>query len=811
MYPVAGTPPVDGEGSSLTGNLIGYSTSPATTLTITTQPHNATITAGFPTNFVVAATTDSAVEPTYQWKRNGVNIPGATSPTLGLTPTAADNNAVYTVVVSVPGTALTQTSAPATLTVQTPVFASGFLKREFYQGATRAQVENGTAGAATSVGALSSFETPTNIGSNFAERVSGFFIPPADDDYVFFIASDDDSDLFLSTDNTPANKHLIAREPQWNGVRVWNGVDDKRSDLFTGTQWPDGAGGVQNTIHLLQGQRYYIEAVHAEGGGGDNLAVTVVTAAEAAAGMPANNDAPTLTGSKIGFEVPSSTITITQPPSSVTVQENRTATFTVAATTDSLFGNSSLAYQWQRNGVNIAGANSSTYATPLLALSNNNDKYTVVVSGPGATSVTSAQATLTVIVDDQPPILLAAGAVKRGAGIEIGLGFDESLGAASAGTIGNYSLSKGAVTAVRFEPYATPTDPVAPVVIKGAVVLETSGLASGDNVTVTVKNVADLKGNPIPAAGVTKSFTVGKMTWVGIGGNDYQEGLLPTGWDQDPAKYYDDAVALKSDSDFDLISGGTQNWNNYDEVTFAYEEITGDFDRIMRVEYQDPSSQWARAGIMARTSLDASVSRDAATTTSPMGAAMIIRVNPVVQWNGTAGNNSHEWVYRDAVGGNYANSGGGGAPTYPTAWIRLQKVGTLFTGFRSSDGQTWVNIGTHDWSVAKDVDGNPLDVSHLYVGPYFGPELNNNDSWHIGHSVVAKFRDYGPFATVGVINITAVTLASNNITINWTGGGTLEWTTALTPNATWTSTNDSDGSYSEAASTAATKYFRVRQ
>jgi hypothetical protein len=53
-------------------------------------------------------------------------------------------------------------------------------------------------------------------------------------------------------------------------------------------------------------------------------------------------------------------------------------------------------------------------------------------------------------------------------------------------------------------------------------------------------------------------------------------------------------------------------------------------------------------------------------------------------------------------------------------------------------------------------------------------------------------------------------LSGNNINITWTNGGTLEWTSALAPGATWTSTNDSDGSYSEAINTAQNKFFRVR-
>jgi hypothetical protein len=50
---------------------------------------------------------------------------------------------------------------------------------------------------------------------------------------------------------------------------------------------------------------------------------------------------------------------ITMQPVSQTITAGQTATFTVAAT-----GSTPLAFQWQRNDVNISGANSSTYTTP---------------------------------------------------------------------------------------------------------------------------------------------------------------------------------------------------------------------------------------------------------------------------------------------------------------------------------------------------------------------------------------------------------------------------------------------------------------
>src|SRR5206468_1032784 len=137
-------------------------------------------------------------------------------------------------------------------------------------------------------------EAPTGQGVNYAERLSTIFTPAQTGNYVFFIASDDDSDLFLSLDASPSLKHLIAQETSWSNSREWvsssggSVVASKRSDQFTGTTWPGG-----NTIHLIAGTGYYLEADHHQGGGGDDLAVTFKLSTEA---NPANGTAPRLAG-----------------------------------------------------------------------------------------------------------------------------------------------------------------------------------------------------------------------------------------------------------------------------------------------------------------------------------------------------------------------------------------------------------------------------------------------------------------------------------------------------------------------------------
>jgi PA14 domain-containing protein len=65
-------------------------------------------------------------------------------------------------------------------------------------------------------------------------------------------------------------------------------------------------------------------------------------------------------------------------------------------------------------------------------------------------------------------------------------------------------------------------------------------------------------------------------------------------------------------------------------------------------------------------------------------------------------------------------------------------------------------------------------------------------------------------AITAVPQIANIGKTGNSVTITWINGGTLEWTAALAGATTqWTSTGDTDGSYTETV--AGTKYFRVRQ
>jgi hypothetical protein len=160
---------------SLTG--IGSTTS-AVAPSITTQPASRTVTAGQTAAFTVAATGTAPL--TYQWKKNGAAISGATSSSY-TTPatTSSDSGAQFTVVVS--NSAGSITSNPATLTVSAAAVAPSITKQPVSQTVTAGQTAafavaaTGTApltyqwkknGAAISGATSSSYTTPATTSSD---------------------------------------------------------------------------------------------------------------------------------------------------------------------------------------------------------------------------------------------------------------------------------------------------------------------------------------------------------------------------------------------------------------------------------------------------------------------------------------------------------------------------------------------------------------------------------------------------------------------------------------------------------------------
>ena len=96
-------------------------------------------------------------------------------------------------------------------------------------------------------------------------------------------------------------------------------------------------------------------------------------------------------------------LVIWKQPATTVVAVGETATFTVEA---NLAGSTEgLTYQWQKGGVNIAGATGASYTTPPAVAGDNGTKYRVIVRAPDGQTVTSAEANMRIIgpVGQTPP------------------------------------------------------------------------------------------------------------------------------------------------------------------------------------------------------------------------------------------------------------------------------------------------------------------------------------------------------------------------------------------------------------------------
>ncbi len=94
--------------------------------------------------------------------------------------------------------------------------------------------------------------------------------------------------------------------------------------------------------------------------------------------------------------------TIAQPPQSQTIAAGQPVTFTVGAN-----GTPPFSYQWQRNTVNIAGANAASYTIPAVAAGDNGAQFRCVVTNAFG-NATSNSATLTVTSNTPPSPVINA-------------------------------------------------------------------------------------------------------------------------------------------------------------------------------------------------------------------------------------------------------------------------------------------------------------------------------------------------------------------------------------------------------------------
>jgi hypothetical protein len=271
-----------------------------------------------------------------------------------------------------------------------------------------------------SVSYIDSFETPVDVLDNYGVQLQALLVPPLTSDYTFYVNSDDEGALYLSADENPTNKILIAREPQRNPPRNWiNGANQASRGI--------PPANISAPVHLEGGRKYYLEALMKEGEGGDNLAV----AWRIPGGVAIQNGVEPIVGKYLLARRSVGRPTVVLSPQSQSVTELQAITFSILVD-----GSSPLSFQWFKNGELIAGATSPTYTLPAAPFSDNGAVFTVSVSNASG-SATSNGAVLTVNAETTPPILVRARSVTLE---KVEVTFSEPVTQGTATNRANYAI-----------------------------------------------------------------------------------------------------------------------------------------------------------------------------------------------------------------------------------------------------------------------------------------------------------------------------------------------------------------------------------
>ena len=139
---------------------------------------------------------------------------------------------------------------------------SGTILREWWTGIPGTAVSDLTSsgnypGHPSGRELITSLQGPTNWADNYGTRIRGYLHPPAGGNYTFWIASDANSELWLSPDDNPSHISKIAYVAGDTNSRQWDKYGSQQS----------------SPISLAKGGKYYIEVLHKEADGNDNIAV----------------------------------------------------------------------------------------------------------------------------------------------------------------------------------------------------------------------------------------------------------------------------------------------------------------------------------------------------------------------------------------------------------------------------------------------------------------------------------------------------------------------------------------------------------
>lgn len=160
---------------------------------------------------------------------------------------------------------------------------------------------------------------------------------------------------------------------------------------------------------------------------------------------------------------------------------------------------------------------------------------------------------------------------------------------------------------------------------------------------------------------------------VSVPGGGGPPGSLPSPWQKaDIGSVGVTGTAGYSSGTFTVDGSGQDIWNSADGFHFVYQSLAGDGQIVARVNSLENTDPWAKAGVMIRESL-ASNSKHAFMLITP--------------------SNGISFQSRTATGGSSSITAGGSVAV--PYWLKVVRSGSTFTGYKSTDGISWTQVGSN--------------------------------------------------------------------------------------------------------------------
>jgi hypothetical protein len=508
-----------------------------------------------------------------------------------------------------------------------------------------------------------SFQSPAGRADNYGVRARAYVIPPETGDYTFWVAGDDYCQLWLSTDEDPANATLIAQVLGWTGVAEWGKYAEQKSA----------------PVSLVAGQKYYLEGLMKEGGGGDSLDVGWAG--------PGIGDAATVIAGQycVAFLRDPETLLMAGSPkpadgaidvlgptfewtAGITAVKHNIYFGTTEELTEADLKNSWAVAMYYHMGTLTPGA---VYYWRVDEVDAEGNVYTGKTWSFTATPL-----------EAHSPVPADA---AEGMGIDTSMAW--TVGQTAVSQIVYFSADEAAVAAGDAAVQAATMGIDTTTFVPGELNLFTTYYwrvdqidADGAVIAGPVWSFSTIEYLPIVETATVLNFNNTAepfITTLDVAvpadlTNAGALGEMVINFKGAAAKFVDDGETIA------LTAAGADIWDSADQFRYAYKTLTGDATMIARVVSRGTgSNEWAKGGVMIRQSTEAGSTHAFMPITG-------------------GGGNGASFQGRLVANSGSSNADNSSAVTAPY-YVKIERVGNTFSGSISADGAEWKQLGS--WTI----------------------------------------------------------------------------------------------------------------